>query len=112
METSFADMGGQSRTVVCKHPKRKHMAYSCQFFWNGDISSKNEDGVAGIWLFFCLLTLPLRSVGCYLQSESLELACSQRLGERPLHKGSSFCSALFVLRSASLLISQDCPAGA
>ena len=30
---------GQSREVVCKHHKQKHMAHSCKFFWDGDVSS-------------------------------------------------------------------------
>lgn len=58
---SFADRGGQSGTVVCKHPEEEHMAYACKFFWNGDVSSEYKEGVAGIWLFFCILA------GSYLQ---------------------------------------------
>lgn len=38
--------GGQSREVVCKHLKQKHMAHSCKFFWDGDVSSQDKAGVA------------------------------------------------------------------
>lgn len=58
---SFADRGGQSGRVVCKHPEEKHMAYACKCFWKADVGAEYKEGVAGIRLFFSILA------GSYLQ---------------------------------------------
>lgn len=76
------------------------MAASRRFFWNGDVSSPDEEGVAGIWLVFSLL------VGSSLQNESPVAARTQRPGKKA-SKSSPLSALLWetaplVLRSASL----------
>lgn len=89
---SFTD-AGQSRAVVCKHPKQKHMAQSWKFFWNGALSTgTSKQGGAGIWMFSSFLAGPY-----YLQKSPQQLPAGGQgppRHEKSCKNVSSFCSAL------------------
>lgn len=64
------------------------MAYSCKFFWDGDVSSAYEAGSSRIWLFFSILA------EFYLPGESPVSAYIPRDQRKSHTKFPSFCSAL------------------
>lgn len=88
-----ADAGGRS-TVVCKHPKRKHMAYSCTSKCSGMVTSApSAAGGAGIRMFFSNLA------ASYLHRvpSSCLPGCREpktRGGKKSCTNVSSCCSAL------------------